>query len=128
MAHGHAVERAAASQVAKKRQPCGSGGLLEVVAGLATERLHIGFAQLERKIESRGQIADKNSILERLFPAELVIQMQHCQAQVPARRELTQNVQQTYGIGPSGDCHSHPLARLKHAITGDSSDESLEHF
>jgi hypothetical protein len=51
--------------------------LFEVVAGLAAERLHIGFAEFEGEIQNGGHVADENSILARFFPAELVVEMQH---------------------------------------------------
>ena len=105
-------------QALEEFQPGRAGGLFQVIARLAAERGHVGLLQFEGQIERGGQSADEGGILARLFAAELVVQVQHGQAQIPARREFAQHMQQAHGIGAAGDRHADALVRLKHAITG----------
>src|SRR5229473_880697 len=47
--------------------------------------------------------------------------------QIPARRQLEQNVQQANRIGAARHRHTHTLARLEHVVACDGMDYALEH-
>ncbi len=109
-------------------QAGGAGGLFEIFARFAAERGDVGFLQFARQIERGGQVAHEGGILAGFLAAQLVIEVQHGQAQIPARGQIAQDMQQAHGVGAAGDRHADALARLKHAITGDRFRDLLKHF
>jgi hypothetical protein len=80
-----------------------------------------------RQFQSLRQIADKTLIAIGFLASQLVIQMEYGQAEVPARRQLEQHMEQAHRIGPAGDSHADSCPPLEHAITGDEIDHSLKH-
>jgi len=102
--------------------------LFQVVARFAAQRGDVGFLQYKGQVEGGGQIADEGGVLARLFAAKLMIQVEHGEAQIPARGELAQNVQQAYGVRTAGDRHAHALVGLKHAITCYSFRDFFQHY
>jgi hypothetical protein len=59
--------------------------------------------------------------------AEVVIQMENCEAEVPAGGQIEEDVEQADGIGAAGDGHADSCPWLEHAITGDEFNHALEH-
>jgi hypothetical protein len=113
------IEKEAAALVAR--------GLFQILTALARQPGHINFAKNEQQAEPGRHFFDKAGILARLFAAQLMVQMNHAQVEIPARGELEEHVQQTGGIRAAGHRDRHALTRFEHAITGDDFRHALEH-
>ena len=101
--------------------------LLQIVTGLAHRAAHIGLAKVKGQRELFGQRSRETGILARFFTAQLMIQVQNAQMQIPARRQLEQNVQQANGVRAARHRHTHALACPEHVVAGDGMDYALEH-
>ena len=102
-------------------------GLLQVFAAVTGESGNIRLTEGAWKTEARGEPFDKTGVLARFLAAQLMIEVQDVQVQVPARGQLEEHVQQAHGIRAAGHRHANALAGLEHAEAFDGGDRAFDH-
>lgn len=127
VAEGDAVQAAGLEEFGEEPAAGVAGRLLQVITGFLAEPGHVDLGQMEGQAEAGGEVADEGGIAGGLAGAQAMVEVQDLQAQIPAGRELAEDVEQADGIRAAGDSHSHPLGRLKHVITSDVSGHTLQH-
>jgi hypothetical protein len=108
--------------VAEERIACVAGGLLEI----AVDGGELEIAEGEGEIQSCGEGADKLGVGTGGVAAQIVIDVEDAEGQVPAGEEFEEDVEEADGVGAAGDGNGDAIAGGEHAMALDSMDDSVE--
>ncbi len=96
---GDALQEAGVQQLPVEPETDAARGLLQVVR----QGRDVGAMEIERKSKLFGELANELGVAVRGIAANAVLDMNHAQLQVPARRQFAEGMEQEDGIRAAGD-------------------------
>ena len=122
VAGGDAIQDARFEQFSVEFDSDAARGLLQV----AGQGKNIGVTEMEWESKLFGQFSNELGIRARGFAANTVLDMDHAQLEIPARRKFPERVKQKDGIGPAGYSYANAAATAQHLVAGDEMRDSLD--
>jgi hypothetical protein len=99
-----------------------AGGLLEI-AGRGGE---IEIVEREGEVERGGEGADEIGVGAGGVAAEIVVDVEDAERQIPAGGKIEEDVEEANGIGAAGDGDGDAIAGGEHAMALDGMDDAAE--